>query len=79
MRYVKDAETTFHTRTERAHALKRLGVADVRRQSVCAPSKDWLCHARVNLARSLWRAHVVSACQACGSARPFRACGCHNN
>jgi hypothetical protein len=36
-------------------------VADARRQSVCAHSKDWRCCARVTPARSPCRAHVACA------------------
>ena len=37
----------------------RVGVADVRRQSVRAHSKDWHCRTRVTPARLPWRAHVA--------------------
>ncbi len=54
-----------------------LGVADVRRQSVCVHSKDCRCRARVTPARWLWRAH--SACVQCLRQSPFCARCCHSS
>jgi hypothetical protein len=49
-----------------------VGLVDVRRQSMCALSKDWRYRARVTLARSPCR-------HDCGTASPFRARCCHSS
>ena len=55
----------------------RGAMADARRQSLCAHSKDWHCRVRVTPVGSFWRAYV--ACYACGSASPFCACCCSSS